>query len=83
MKWMVLLIVVLISVSIWARNDVDLSDFNKEVSKNFQEVLDENPQIYEQKKSRGRAPASVDSKKEGFSEDLNKFDEQAIGPNEL
>lgn len=87
MKMIILLSLLTLSLTIWARNDIDLSSFNKEVSKNMQEVLDENPQIYE-KRAPGRAPASIGGVNEEpdnktRTEGLDQFDEQATGPNEL
>ena len=84
MKILILLSAILVSLSVSARNDVDLSKFNKEISKNFQEVLDQNPQIYE-KKSPRRGPASVTEEpyNKTRTESLDNFDEQATGPNEL
>jgi hypothetical protein len=80
MKTILVFFVFMLSVSLWARNDIDLSSFNKEFSRNMQEVLDDNPQIYEKK---GRAPASIESDTKKVSEQLDDFDEQATGPNEL
>ncbi|MAZ48478.1 MAG: hypothetical protein CME65_07940 [Halobacteriovoraceae bacterium] len=84
MKLLILILTIVVSLSIWARNDIDLSSFNKEVSKNMQEVLDENPQIYE-KGSPGRSPASITEEPDNKirTEGLDNFDEQATGPNEL
>ena len=84
MKALLLLLAVLVSLSVFAKKDVDLSKFNKEISKNFQEVLDQNPQIYE-KKSPARGPASVSEEPDNKTrtESLDNFDEQATGPNEL
>ena len=50
----------------------------------MQEVLDENPQIYE-KGSPGRSPASITEEPDNKTrtEGLDNFDEQATGPNEL
>lgn len=82
MKALIILCLILLSVSIWARNDIDLSSFNKEFTKNMQEVLDENPQLYE--KNSGRSPASIEEvDNKTRTEQLDNFDEQATGPNEL
>lgn len=82
MKKLLMLILVLVSLSLWARNDIDLSSFNKEIMKNMQEVLDENPQIYE-KNNVGRSPASINETNVERTEQLDNFEEQATGPNEL
>lgn len=84
MKILILLSLILATLSVFARKDVGLSKFNKEISKNFQEVLDQNPQIYE-KKSPSRGPASVTEEPDNKTrtESLDNFDEQATGPNEL
>jgi hypothetical protein len=82
MKWVLLCLIAILSVSIWARNDIDLSSFNKEMVKNIQEVLDENPQLYETKDPI-RKPASVEPAHKVTTENLDDFEEQATGPNEL
>jgi len=76
-KFIVLLCLIFSSVLI-ARNDVDLSSFNKEMQQNMDEVIQDNPQIYETRNP-GRTPASVEATEIDTTEQLDEFQEQASG----
>ena len=66
------------SVSCFGK-EISLSEFNKKLQSNFSEVLDSNPQMYEQK-SLSRKPASVEfENSETVTEKLDKFEEQIDG----
>lgn len=43
----------------FAKRDVDMSKFNKELNKNIDTVIEHNPQMYETKTIQTRRPASV------------------------
>lgn len=60
MKKLVLIIVLsFISLFAFAKKDIDLSKFNKELNSNIETVIKNNPQTYETKNPLGRGPASV------------------------
>lgn len=68
----------LLSMNLMAKKSVDLGIFNKEINKNMNEVIQDNPQLYETKPVRmNRAPASVSPVE--TTEKLDKFEEQADG----
>ncbi len=74
----ILLVSLLLSPVVFGKA-VDLSEFNEKLHQNMDTVLEQNPQVYE-KKSFGRAPASVPSESpENLTEKLDHFDEQIDG----
>jgi len=60
-KLFLLLSLSLVSLYAFAKKDIDLSKFNKELNSNIQTVIKNNPQTYETKNPMGRGPASVGS----------------------
>ena len=57
--------------------EVDLQQFNQQLHKNMQQVIEDNPQMYETRKP-GRAPASVTPViPESPTEQLDEVEEQA------
>lgn len=65
MKKFLLIILVFTSFVVLAKQDIDLSNFNKELNQNIKEVIKHNPESYEtqptslKKPLRQRSPASV------------------------
>ncbi len=47
------------SFSLFAKNDANFKNFNKKMNQNIDEVLEQNPHLYETKPIGGRQPASV------------------------
>ena len=60
-KLIVIIALVTFASLSFAKKDVDLSKFNKELNSNIETVIQNNPHIYESEKSSSRAPASVES----------------------
>ena len=81
MKKLIVLLCLIFSTVLIARNDVDFSSFNKEMIHNMDEVIEDNPEIYETKNP-GRVPASVKPNEVDIdtTEKLDKFQEQVSGP---
>lgn len=81
MKVLIFSIILIGSEVTFAKKQVDLESFNKAVGQNINEVLEENPQIYEVKPG-GRHPASVNNRKREVPaeieniEKLDSIDEQ-------
>mgnify|MGYP001303290831 CR=1 FL=1 len=65
----------LVSSVSYAKN-VDFTQFNSRMNENLNEVIEDNPQMYETK-SLGRTPASVTPVKETSTDKLDNVDEQA------
>lgn len=58
-KFMILIGGVLFTTLSFAKHDIDLNKFNKELNKNMDQVIKNNPQSYETISPGGRTPASV------------------------
>ena len=80
MKTVIILSILSFSFSVLAAKDsVNFKKFNQSFSENMDEVLSDNPEVYEVKDFKGRTPASV---MDVFSEEREKmdhFEEQAFG----
>lgn len=74
-KYAILVLCLLFSTFLLARNDIDLSTFNKHMMENMDEVIEHNPEIYE-KESKGRKPASVETEKPSEKYDPKKATEK-------
>lgn len=72
-----LFILTLLSATAVAKN-VNFDQFNKEVISEIDSVIEDNPEVYEEK-SRGRAPASVQPEADSTSSKLDEIEEQASG----
>jgi hypothetical protein len=73
------LFTILFSLNLLAKKDVSLKSFNKEMQKNMNEVIQDNPQMYETKPIRmNRAPASVSPVE--TTQKLDEVEEQADSP---
>jgi hypothetical protein len=64
------------SFSLFAKKDIDFKSFNKQVNKNIDEVIQENPQLYETKEL-VRKPASVELVEPESTDKLDEIQEQA------
>ena len=78
MKKLLLLVCLVFSTVLIARTDIDLSSFNKHMLQNIDEVIEDNPEIYETKNP-GRVPASTKPVEIDTTDKLDKFLEQANG----
>jgi hypothetical protein len=79
MKYLFLLFICLaFSTALMARTDIDLSSFNKQLIENMNEVIEDNPEIYEAQNP-GRVPASVKPVEIDTTDKLDNFQEQANG----
>ncbi len=80
MKVLLIAFILAFSTVLLAKRDVDFDSFNKEMMENIQEVIDENPQMYETRPV-GRKPASVEpvDEEENITEKLDEVNEQADG----
>ena len=78
MKKLLLLICLVFSTVLIARTDIDLSSFNKHMIQNMNEVIEDNPEIYETKNP-GRVPASTKAVEIDTTDKLDEFQEQANG----
>ena len=78
MKKLLLLICLVFSTVLIARTDIDLSSFNKHMLQNIDEVIEDNPEIYETKNP-GRVPASTKAVEIDTADKLDEFQEQASG----
>jgi hypothetical protein len=58
-KFIILIALIVVTTLAFAKSDVDLSKFNKELNKNMDQVIEHNPQMYETKFIQTRKPASV------------------------
>lgn len=68
----------ILSFSVEAK-DIDLSKFNEKINSEIDEVIKDNPQMYEKNniQNRGRMPASVNPEGKRAIDQLDQIDEQA------
>ena len=77
MKYFIILSLIISSIA-FAKRDVDLGAFSMEFNKNIDEVLEDNPEVYETKPVQiKRGPASVTPIE--TIEKLDQVEEQADG----
>lgn len=80
MKTIIILSLLSFSFSLFAAKDsVNFKKFNQSFSENMDEVLSDNPEVYESSKFQGRIPASIVEVKPENQEKLDHFEEQAFG----
>lgn len=64
MKFLIFTILVIFSLSAFAKKDVDFQRFSDEMTENIEIVIKNNPQMYEKNKALTRRPASITPEKE-------------------
>ena len=75
--FLLLFLSALVSVS-FAKNDADFKNFNKKMTQKIQQVLDENPHLYETKPiNRGPASVQPSAQNEEPIQKLDDVEEQA------
>jgi hypothetical protein len=78
MKTIIILSLLSFSLTVLAKDSVNFKKFNKSFTENMDEVLADNPEVYEVKKLH-RGPASVTKVKAEGLDKFDNFEEQAFG----
>jgi len=74
-KFIIFIALIIVTTLAFAKNDVDLSKFNKELNKNMNQVIEHNPQMYETKNIQTRKPASIIEKHIETEESKKEIDQ--------
>lgn len=76
MRFLLFISLLVCSSSGFSKSEANFKSFNKEMNKHLDEVIEENPQMYETK-SMERKPASVKKVEPESTEKLDAIDEHA------